>query len=323
MRLFLVALLLVGEASFFPAMGFAADAGDWLGRIVSAAQRLTYSGTFVYESGGQTETSRITHVVDGSGERERLEVLDGSPREVIRINQEVRCFLPAERMVIVDRHGHKKAFPARLPEAFESLTKHYNIRIGETGRVAGFESQQLLLEPRDSLRYGHVLWADVATGLLLKSRMVNESNEPIEQFYFTQLQIGRVGVREALRTRFSVLSDQWRVHHAKTVDSFIDDGYWNFRKEIPGFRKTAAMKRQLQDGAPAVLHYVFSDGLAAISVFIEPRAGREYSQHRVMYSTGAISVYERLLGDFVIIVVGEVPLRTLELLGDGVDRRSK
>ncbi len=48
-----------------------ADALSWLERIAAAAQHLNYSGTFVYQSGGQTETSRITHVVDGAGQRAR------------------------------------------------------------------------------------------------------------------------------------------------------------------------------------------------------------------------------------------------------------
>lgn len=297
----------------------AAEPTEWLGRIVSAAQRLTYSGTFVYESAGRTETSRITHVVDASGEREKLEVLDGSPREVVRNNEEVRCFLPAERMVIIDRQGSRKAFPARLPASFEELTAHYHLRKGDVGRVAGFETQLLVLEPKDNLRYGHMLWADTGSGLLLKARMVNEKNEPIEQFYFTQLQIGGAIPREVLRPRFSEVAAHWHTHDAKTVEPVAEEGRWVFRSEVPGFRRTAGMKRQLQDGAPATMHYVFSDGLAAISVFIEPLAAGAPAPARRMYSTGAVNVYKRVQGDHAVIVVGEVPPRTLRLLGDGIE----
>jgi sigma-E factor negative regulatory protein RseB len=314
--------VLLAAAGSAVAPAYADPAGEpieWLGRIVSAAQRLSYSGTFVYQSGGHTETSRITHVVDAAGEREKLEVLDGSPREVVRNNDEVKCYLPAERMVIVDRQGSRKAFPARLPASFSTLAEHYRMRRGEISRVAGIESQQLILEPRDNLRYGHVFWADMATGLLLKARMVNEKNEPIEQFYFTQLQIGGNIDRDMLKPKFSGNDSQWNVHNARTMESNVEDGSWSFRNQVPGFRKTAGMKRQLQDNAPPMMHYVFTDGLAAISVFIEPLAGMQEVPRAGTYSTGAINVYKRLSGGHALILVGEVPLQTLKQLGDGIE----
>ena len=40
-------------------------------------QRLSYSGTFVYQNDGRTETSRITRYVDAAGDIEKLEVMDG------------------------------------------------------------------------------------------------------------------------------------------------------------------------------------------------------------------------------------------------------
>jgi sigma-E factor negative regulatory protein RseB len=314
-----VLLALAGSMFVVTTPAWAAEPTEWLGRIVDAAQRLTYSGTFVYESAGRTETSRITHVVDASGEREKLEVLDGSPREVVRTNDEVRCFLPAERMVIIDRQGSRKAFPARLPASFEELTTYYRLRKGEVGRVAGFETQLLVLEPKDNLRYGHLLWADTSSGLLLKARMVNEKNEAIEQFYFTQLQIGGAISRDVLRPRFSEAAAQWHTHDAKTVEPVAEEGRWVFRSEVPGFRRTAGMKRQLQDGAAPTMHYVFSDGLAAISVFVEPLAAGEPAPANRMYSTGAVNVYKRFAADHALILVGEVPPRTLRLLGDGIE----
>ena len=50
-------------------------------------------------------------------------------------------------------------------------------------------AQALILEPRDEYRYGHKLWAELRSGLLLKARMLNENHQVIEQFHFTQVQI--------------------------------------------------------------------------------------------------------------------------------------
>src|SRR2546430_1915470 len=46
----------------------------WLRKMHEASQKLSYSGTFVYQQGARSETSRITRY--GAGDIERLEVLD-------------------------------------------------------------------------------------------------------------------------------------------------------------------------------------------------------------------------------------------------------
>ena len=177
------------------------DPLTWLGRIAAAGQRLNYSGTFTYQSGNRSETSRIVHVRDSGGEFERLETLDGSPREVIRNNGEVRCVLPAQKTVIIDQAGSRRAFPSRLAEAWMNLSESYRIRRGELSRVAGLEAQQIILEPKDDLRYGYLLWADVQSGLLLKSRMVSERGETIEQFAFNEVKGVGSSSRSGTRTR--------------------------------------------------------------------------------------------------------------------------
>ena len=77
------ALLFWAAAGLAQAQG-APEALDWLRKIYQATEKLSYTGTFVYQQGERTETSRITRRADASGGVERLEVLDGLPREVVR-----------------------------------------------------------------------------------------------------------------------------------------------------------------------------------------------------------------------------------------------
>ncbi|MGB0128233.1 MAG: MucB/RseB C-terminal domain-containing protein [Rhodocyclaceae bacterium] len=295
------------------------DPFDWLGRIMGASQRLSYAGTFVYQSGGQTETSRIIHVVDSSGEREKIEALDGSPREMVRNNDEVKCFLPAEQTVIIDRQASRKLFPARLPASLSGLAESYRVRLGGVARVAGLDSRLVIIDPKDNLRYGHMLWADRDSGLLLKARMVNEKNEGVEQFYFTQVQIGGAIDRDALKPKFSAASVDWRVSNGRVVETTVRDDKWTFSVQVPGFKRSAGVKRQMQDNAAPMMHYVFSDGLAAISVFIEPLADNPDTRRAGTYGAGAINVYKRVVGDHALTLVGEVPARALKMLGDGIE----
>ena len=181
---------------------------EWLQKIASAAHKLDYTGIFVYQHGNQVETSRIWHYVDGSGEYEKLETLDGPAREVIRNNDEVLCYYPDRKTVKIEKR-RAKPFPALVPEQFMGLTENYAIRLGERERIAGYEAQSLILEPKDAFRYGHKFWADVGTGLLLKARMTNERKETVEQFAFTQLTIGGVLDKEALKSNYNAQVPGW------------------------------------------------------------------------------------------------------------------
>lgn len=316
-------LLAFGSALAAPAYGDQhGEALAWLQKMASAAQKLNYTGTFTYQSGGNSETSRIIHLVDAGGEQEKLEVLDGSPREIVRSNDEVKCFLPEDKVVIVEKRGQHKAFPALLPASVSSLGEHYLIRKGDVSRVAGLDSQLIVLEPKDTLRYGHHLWADVNSGLILKARTVNERNETVEQFVFNQLQINGSIDRDTLKPKFGTEGTAWRVHNARASQSLSAGGDWLFRSQLPGFKKSAGMRRQATRGSGTeTTHFVFTDGLASISVFIEPLAGQK--AEKATYSVGAINVYKRVAGKHLLTVLGEVPTATLMRLGDGVEPKKK
>ncbi|MBS0544999.1 MAG: MucB/RseB C-terminal domain-containing protein [Proteobacteria bacterium] len=289
-----------------------------LGRIANAGQKLSYVGTFTYQSRGASETSRIAHRMDATGEYERLEVLDGSPREVIRSGNEVRCVLPEQKTVIIDQAGGRRAFPARLPASFSNLAENYRIRKGELGRVAGYEAQSVVLEPRDDLRFGYVLWADVQSGLLLKSRMVDESGDTIEQFAFSDVRIGGDVGADLLRSRFDQ-SGGWRVINARGSEISRSEGGWVLRSPLPGYSLMSVMRRPLGRERGEAIHMVYSDGLAAISVFIEPLAAQGASPAMGPLSSGAINIYKRTVDRHLVTVLGEVPARAVQRLADGIE----
>ncbi len=317
MRRFAAALCL-GAALATPA--WAEPPGDplsWLGRIASASRQLNYSGTFIYQAGRQFETSRIAHMVDATGEHERLEVLDGSPREVIRSNSEVRCILPEQKVVIIDEGGGRRAFPARIPESFSGLAENYRIRKGEISRVAGYDTQLIALDPRDDLRYGHMFWAEIQSGLLLKARMVDERGEIIEQFTFSEVRIGNVD-SDALLPRYRK-NDEWRVVNTRGSAVRKEDSGWSVAAPLPGFALSSVVRRPLGPGRGEVVHMVFSDGLAAVSVFIEPLAPDEAPVETGPAVSGSINIYKRAVNGHLVTALGEVPGRAVKRLGDAIE----
>lgn len=286
--------------------GVTGEGVAWLQKIATVAHQLNYSGTFVYRHGSYMETSRIVHVSDESGEHEKLEVLDGPPRELIRNNDEVICFVPDSKTVFVEKRKARKSFPALLPQQISGISENYVIKLDGSGRVAGHDCQYVVLEPRDIYRYGHRLCADLASGLLLKASTLSDKNEMVDQFAFTQVSVGIPIEREQLQSRFSGN----RTPVDQSAKMVAADPRWQVNSPPPGFKKIMALKRSFPGKKYPANHLVFSDELAAVSVFIEPMAGVEKPMSGLS-SQGAINVYTRPVGDHQVTVLGEVPSATV------------
>jgi sigma-E factor negative regulatory protein RseB len=289
-----------------------------LQRIYHATEKLSYSGTFVYQQAERTETSRITRVTGPGGDIERVEVLDGMPREIIRTRDVVRCYMPETQTVKVERRTDQRAFPGMLPEHVVELSRSYAISRGEATRIAGHDCNLVMLMPRDDLRYGYRLWADVGTGMLLKAQTFNRKGEVVEQFTFTQLAIGNVN-RDQVRLRQDIKG--WHVEDAAVTPANLALAGWSVRADLPGYRKVVEVQRKFSEARP-VGQVVYSDGISAMSVFIEPMAGRTEAVRPGLSSLGAFHIYTREVANHVVTVVGEAPAASVQRVANTVEYRS-
>lgn len=307
MRLLSGVLLLLASQSF-AANAQSADPAAWLQRAVLASHRLNYTGNFVYQHGGQVETSRITHRVDEAGEHEKLEALDGPPRIIIRNNDEVLCYLSDNKTVKLERRVSRKLFPDMLPHQLTGLADSYNVKLLGQERVADRDSQIILLEPRDNFRYSHKLWADILTGLLLKTGMLNEKNQMVDQFSFTHIVIGGVVNKDQIKqpsaSNKSPQPDRISVYDKEPVTTG-----WTVAQLPVGFKKILELKRNMPGRTAPVSHLVYSDGLVAVSIFIEPINTAKPMEG--LTSQGAINVYTRQVDDHQVTALGEVPSVTV------------
>jgi sigma-E factor negative regulatory protein RseB len=310
------------------------EAQSWLKKIQSAAQKLNYSGTFVYQQANHMRTSRITHLLDGKNEIEKLEILDGKPREYIRNNEEIVSYMPETRTLLVEKRVTHDVFPAILAANPSDLAENYDVKKGETGRVAGHDCQAIVLDPKDNLRYGYKLWAEKSTGLLLRAQTLSESDEVVEQISFTQIAIGGVD-KSRVRPSFPNTSG-WRVENAVMSQASLSG--WSVKSVPAGFKKIREVKRLVTDapsgntaasaGAQAnslpnhreVSQMVFSDGLAAISVFIEPGT---QSRTEGSMQQGAMNIIGKRQGDFWLTIVGEVPVAAVRQIANSIEFKSK
>ncbi len=289
----------------------------WLDRMSQAGRSLNYEGTFVYQHHKKLETMRIVHKVDEFGERERLVSLEGAAREIIRNNKSVTCILPDDKAVMVDKSRPKKSFTSAFPGSFERLASYYHFSMEGNERVAGLDTRIVTIKPRDKFRYGYRLWLENETSLLLKSEKLDENAEPIERIVFTSISINKSIDDDDLRPRTSGREFTWYTEKDKDTLMQPKESPWKVDKLPVGFILKHYNTHDLPDSSELIRHIVFTDGLAWISVYIEPlRHGKEFL--RGESHMGAVSAYGRVVGDYHVTVVGEVPSETTRMMGDSV-----
>ena len=315
-RAWMAALVLAGCA--FAPLGAAQDATALLSRAATAARLLNYTGTLVYQHAGRVETTRLVHLNEGGKEFEKLVNLEGPPREVIRSNGEVRCYYPDAKVVRIEPRTFRNAFPSLSAQQQKALTEYYELRKAEADRVAGLDVQAWVFEPKDGLRYGQKLWFERVTGLLLKARIMNERNEPVEVFTFTDMSIGGKIDHEMVKASWPPAPPAWQVHDAGPAEADAADTGWVIRGAPPGFSRVAEGYRTLRGKRSPVAHIVYSDGLVAVSVFVEPAAG----VHPVgLLQQGGVNVFVRDADGYVVTALGEAPATTIRQIANSVSHR--
>lgn len=286
---------------------------NWLKVVAFAAHQTDYSGVFIYQHDNHVETSRITHVVEADGEYEKLESLDGPKREIVRHHGQVWCLIN-HKMVQMDSRQVRSMFPALLPEQLTALSENYHASQVGTERVAGYNTQVIMFKPRDNLRYVHKMWAHTDSGLLLKAAVLGDKNRAVEQYAFTQLQIGGDIDRSWIGDTTLDYKQPATVPGQAKGGIPVNSG-WVVDALPPGFRKTMEIERPMRGRHAPVTQIVYSDGLSAISIFIEPDDGDEDDMEGLI-SRGAVNLYHKVVSDHLITVVGEVPPHTvMQVLG--------
>jgi sigma-E factor negative regulatory protein RseB len=297
----------------------ATDAKALLEGVQAAAKRLNYQGVFSQQRDGVVHSFRMTHRFDGDREEERLEVLDNSPREYLRVNHAVRCLMPEQQMVVNELQRQER-FPALLMGELAHFSEYYDVLLAPTpSRVAGRQCLVIDIVPRDAWRPHYQLCADAQTGLLLKAQLLESDGSVLEQIAFNQVSIGHPIDDTELAASWS--TEGWQqVNREQKNINFRELG-WDYRQP-PGFEPVMQLQRTFRDGR-TVNQMILNDGLASVSVFIEPYQ-QSLSQHQWQGASrsGSINLYGKRVDDFWVVVVGEVPAQTIHSLAQSISRRN-
>jgi sigma-E factor negative regulatory protein RseB len=181
----------------------------------------------------------------------------------------------------------------------------------------------VLLEPRDALRYGRRFCAELASGLPLRAQTLNEKNEPLESFGFGQVALGRPFNRDDVKSKWADRSktQNWRVERSgyNVVTSTPADTGWIVTSQPPGFRKVMEARRSIGGRTGSVSQIVLSDGLSAVSIFIEPSLREPKGPS--LWQQGAVNIYTRQQGNHTVTVLGEAPAGTLMQIANSLEQK--
>ena len=311
-----------------PALAAAATEADglrMLARAHDAAQSLSYSGTYVHQRGPEVRSLRIAHQRTANGVLEKLESLDSPPSETVRRGDRLLTYLPQQRRILIRDREPGPSFPGLRTLDAQRLGVHYQLRWLGDEQVAGRPSSAWALEPRDGLRYGYRFWADKASGLLLRAQTISEKAEVVEQVAFSQLATGPLPASKLNASPRDVRG--WRTEDVSgRPASPAATAVWQAGWLPPGFEPAGAWVRRLASaghrGNPEreVLQLLYSDGLAGLSIFIEPWTAERSLRPLQL---GALNMVGKRHGKFWLTIVGEVPMLAVRQIADAIELKEK
>jgi sigma-E factor negative regulatory protein RseB len=308
----------------FSATGVYAEAAipHLLGAMQQALSSLNYHGTLVYLHAGEMQSMHIVHKADASGERERLINLTGPGREVLRHNDEVTCFIPDQKVVMVGkRQLTNNMFSKIAANDFQALQEFYTFVPAASGRIAGRDAQRVDIIPKDKFRYGYRLWLDRETTLLLRSDLIDEQGEILEQTMFADIEIVDFIPDAMLMPNNTGEEFNWYREGAMSPLSEFSHSDWRVEALPSGFSVTGRYRHPLPETAMPAEHWVISDGLSSVSIYVEEIAD-EKNTFAGPSRMGVMNVFGATLAGHQITVIGDVPLATVEMIATGVSHVS-
>jgi sigma-E factor negative regulatory protein RseB len=300
-----------------------ADARAWIARIHAAAEQRNYQGTMVVSAGGMLSSSRVAHYCVGDQSFERMEALDGRQQRVYRVGDTVHTLWPQQQLAVVETRTPASNLPSATQRVEPRALEQYELLREGTERIAGHEAQVFLLQPRDELRYAQRLWADKATGLMLRADVIGANRVVLESAAFSEVDIG---IRPQIDTVTQAARklDGYRIVRPQQVLTQLEAEGWTLERPVAGFKLAGCMRRPLESAAgdeQQVVQAVYSDGLTHVSIFIEPDKPRRVPYSELKAQLGATGTLRQRQADHWITVVGDVPATTLKAFADALQRR--
>ena len=274
--------------AFLSSQAVANETGiDLLVKMNDALHRMNYSGTLVHIKGNDVNTLRVNHELKNGVATETVNSLNGENRSVSSQTQTFSL--------------------AKVPQSIESMRSVYSLDVGAMKKVAMRSCQIVIARPKDKMRYLQKYCLDKQTGLPLDYSLIDNKHQTVERFTFTDVSItepdSEVLVQAGVSSPPQTLIE----------GSSRDAGMWTISELPKGFsfgKLPLNQEAEVKKGANTE-HFMLTDGLSSVSIFIEPIATAQPKVASTINS-GALNVLTSQKNNHRITLVGEIPRATMQ-----------
>ena len=306
---FVLCAALIVAAAVFAAEN---EPNQWLARMASAVETISYEGTVIRISDGRAEALKVVHTVSDGVVREKVISQEGDGLEIIRNGNEVHCILPDRKSVLVDEWNDQSTLFSTLPSSDIRFGSEYDVAIVREDRVAGHKTVLIAIRPHDEYRFGHRIWLDLGTAFPLQAQLIDADGSALEQVKFADIVLNKEILASDLAPSNSTDNFTWYDQPRRKVKPVVSSA-WTSDNLPPGYRVVSTHEEQLPGRDEVVTHILFSDGLANVSLFIGAHDGTEFA---ATSRVGASNSYSVLLDDYRVTAVGEVPATTVKRIAN-------
>ena len=174
--------------------------------------------------------------------------------------------------------------------------------------MAARKANLLFIRPHDGYRYGYRIWLDVETGFPLQTQLIDTDGSAIEQIKFVEIDLNKEIHASALLSSHSTENFRWLNQSNPHVTRSVET-QWLSDSLPQGFRAVSTHEEKVSDSDEYVLHILYSDGLASVSVFI---ASLEDDDPEGEASVSGSNAYSAVVDDHHVTAVGKVPVMTVQ-----------
>lgn len=268
-------------------------------------KQLDYQGTVAFFKNGRLDAMKYFHTVDKGLERERLLSLNSPMREVIREAGKVSCVFKKTNQVVVNEHPVSQSFIVDLPKDFSVIQNVYSFVELEEESVAMLPAHVVSIEPKDKYRYKRKIWVNKENFLPLKSEVYDLEGKTVEQVVFTDIQVSSpVPVNNGAANKATAISNNTQVESLPIEQAQI------ILNNIP-LNYYVEFFTQMDETE----HILLSDGFSTVSVYIEAKVIDAVEGLQIL---GSVKSLTKIIDDFQITVLGEVPVDTVQFIAQGI-----
>ena len=314
----LSALLLLALVSLPSLAASATESAEiWLHRMAVSLRQKNYTGVISYLRGERLESIELVHSYRDGEERARVTFLTGAEREVIRRDKGITVYAENAEVLNCELPLGFISSPlgfisGTFGENMEVYGAHYLFLLKGADRVAGRQTVEIDIRPKQADRYGYLLSVDQLSGLLLRSAMYDLiADQTVETAQFARIKFPAEISAAQLEPTIGMVSPVFETV-AGSDTGHLARPTWQVGYLPGGFTFSGT-----QHGT--VTGTMFTDGLASLSIFVE--AADSSIPDLEIRVGGTVVLTRRLAGSgHQITLVGEIPVAVARRIAASVSQ---